>query len=115
MGKGLTVEAQNTSMREGLARHHTSIVDEELHGEVVRAIDDEVVLLNNIERVGRVEELVIGIHLHVGVDGLDLLFGTLYLRHAHVLGEMNHLTSGLMALIFSSALFTFGTPTSLVK
>ena len=57
MRKSLAVEAQDAAMREGLARHHTSIVDEELHGEVVRTVDN----------------------------------------------------------VFSSALFTFGTPTSLVK
>ena len=53
MGKRLTVEAQDTSVRERFTCHHTSIVDEELHGEVVRAVNDEVVLLNNIEGVRR--------------------------------------------------------------
>ena len=51
VSKRLTVEPQDATMRERLARHHTCIVDEKLHGEVVRAIDDEVVFLNNIERV----------------------------------------------------------------
>ena len=92
MGKGLTVKAQDAAMREGLARHHTSIVDEELHGEVVRTVDNEIVLIDNVERIRRVEELVVGIHLHIGIDSLDLLFGTLHLWHAHVLGEVNHLT-----------------------
>ena len=51
MGKRLAVEAQDASMRERLARHHTSVVDEKLHREVVGTIDDEVVLLDDIERV----------------------------------------------------------------
>ena len=92
MGKGLAVEAQNATMRERFACHHTRIVDEEFHGEVVGTVHDEVVLLNDIQRVRRVEELVVGIHLHIGVDGLDLLLGAFYLRHTHVLGEVDDLT-----------------------
>ena len=79
-------------MREGLTCHHTRIVDEELHGEVVGTIDDEVVFLDDIQRVRRVEELVVGIHLHIGVDGLDLLLGTLYFWHTHVLGKVDDLS-----------------------
>ena len=92
MRERLSVKAQDATMRERLACHHTRIIDEELHGEVVRAVDDEVVLLDNIERVRRVEELVVGIHLYIGVDGLDFLLGTLYLWHAHVLGEVDDLS-----------------------
>ena len=36
MGERLAVETQDATMREGFACHHTRIVDEELHGEVVR-------------------------------------------------------------------------------
>ena len=49
MGKRLPVETQDASMREGLACHHTRIVDKELHGEVICTIDDEVVFFNDIE------------------------------------------------------------------
>ena len=51
MSECLAVEAEYAAVREGLASHDAGIVDEEFHGEVVRAIDDEVVLLNNIEGV----------------------------------------------------------------
>ena len=91
MGKRLAVEAQDATMREGLASHHTGIVDEELHGEIVGTIDDEVVVLDDIKCVRRVEEFVIRLHLHVRIDGLDLLLGTLHLRHAYVLREVDHL------------------------
>ena len=51
MGKGLSVEAQDAAMRERLASHHARIVDEELHGEVVGTIHNEVVFLNDIQRI----------------------------------------------------------------
>ena len=92
MGERLSVETQNATMREWLAGHHTRIVDEELHGEIVGAVDDEIIFLDDVECVRRVEECVMGFNFHVGVDGLDFLFGTLHLRHTHVLREMNHLS-----------------------
>ena len=92
MGKGLSVESQNAAVRERLTRHHTRIIDEKLHGEVVGTVHHKVVFPNDIQRIRGVEKLIIGIHLHIGVDGLDLLFGTLHLWYTHILGEMNHLS-----------------------
>ena len=51
MGKRLAVEAQNATVREWLARHHTRIINQELHGEVVGTVHDEVVLLDDVQCV----------------------------------------------------------------
>ena len=47
MGKGLSLESQNAAMREGFAQAHAGIIDEELHREVVGAIDDEIPWLDD--------------------------------------------------------------------
>ena len=92
MGERLAIETQDATMRERLSCHHASIIDEKLHGEVVGAIHDEVIFLDDVERIRRVEEFVVGVHFHVRVDGLDFLLCALYLWHAHILGEMDDLT-----------------------
>ena len=48
MGKRLTAEAQDAAMTKSLAEHHAGVVDEELHGEVVGAVDDEIPWLNDL-------------------------------------------------------------------
>ena len=92
MGERLAIETQDTTMRERLSCHHTSIIDEELHGEVVGAINDEIIFLDDVERIRRVEEFVVGVHFHIRVDGFDFLLSAHHLRHAHILGEMDDLT-----------------------
>ena len=44
MGEGLTVEAQDATVRERLTSHDAGVVDEEFHGEVVSAVDHEIVV-----------------------------------------------------------------------
>ena len=47
MGKGLSLESLDAAMRECLAQAHTGIIDEELHREVIGAIDDEIPWLDD--------------------------------------------------------------------
>ena len=47
MGEGLPLESQDAAMRECLAQSHTGIIDEELHREVVGAINDEIPWLDD--------------------------------------------------------------------
>ena len=89
MGEGLSLEAQDAAMREGFASHHTGIIDEKLDGEIVGGINDEVIVADDVQCVGRIEKLSIGLHLHIGIDGLNLLLGALYLGHTQIFGEMD--------------------------
>ena len=91
MGERLSLEAEDSAVRERLSGHDARVVDEELHGEVVSTVDHEIVVLDNIESVVRGQELVIGIHLHIGVDSLYLVLGAFHLGHTHISGEVNHL------------------------
>ena len=52
MRKRLTTETENATMTERFAQHDASIVDEELHGEIVCAINDEVPRLDNLFCIG---------------------------------------------------------------
>jgi len=92
VGEGLAVESQDAAVREGLAGHDAGIVDEEFHGEIVCAVDHEVIILDDVEGIRRVEKLVKGVYLHLGINGLHLLLGALYLGHTHVFGEMDDLS-----------------------
>ena len=92
MGERLTLEAQYAAVGEGLASHDAGIVDEELHGEVVGAVNDEVILPDDVEGIGGVEELVVGVNSHIGVDGEYLLLGTVHLGTAYVAREVDDLT-----------------------
>ena len=47
VGKGLTLEAEDAAMGEWLAEAHTGVIDEELHREVVGAINDEIPWLDD--------------------------------------------------------------------
>ena len=78
-------------MREGFASHHAGIIDEKLDGEIVGGINDEVIVADDVQCVGRIEKLSIGLHLHIGIDGLNLLLGALYLGHTQIFGEMDNL------------------------
>lgn len=92
VSESLSGEAQNASVGEWFASHDTRIVDEKLDREVVSAVDNEIVFPDDVESIGRVEKLMEGVNLHVGVDSLNFLLGTVYLSHSHILGEMDNLS-----------------------
>ena len=79
-------------MTEGLASHHTRIVDEELHGEVVRAIHHEVIFPDEVKRVVSHQELAVRVHLHVGIDGVDGHLGGFHLPFVHIRRGVDNLT-----------------------
>ena len=91
MGEGLTLKAQYATMAERFASHDTGIVDEELNWEIVCAIDDEVILLDDVECVVSHQQVLYGIHLHIRIDGKHLLLSREHLGNAHILSEMNYL------------------------
>ena len=47
MGEGLPLESQDAAMRECFAQTYAGIIDEELHREVVGAINDEIPWLDD--------------------------------------------------------------------
>ena len=76
----LAVEAVDRAPHVGLAEEDGGVVDQVAGREVVRAVDDEVVRLEDLEDVGRVEPLLVQDDLDERVDLLDRLLGRLGLR-----------------------------------
>ena len=78
-------------MAEGLARHDAGIVDKELDGEVVGAVDYEVVVLDDVEGIVGTEEVVVRDDVDVRVDGLDLGGCAFHLGTPHILRKVAYL------------------------
>ena len=87
----LSLKTDDSRMGERLLRHHAGVVDEELRREIVRAIDDEIVILDEVEDVVAGDEGVVRNHLHVGIHRFHRLFRGLHLGLAHILRSVDNL------------------------
>ena len=90
-GGDLSLEAQDRGRDDGLAEPHSCIVQEVAGREVVGAVDDHVVRLDELEDVRRVEARVVCDDLHVGVERLDRSLRRSRLRDADPVGRVDHL------------------------
>lgn len=90
--EGLTLEAQDAAVRKGFALHHAGVVDKVFRREVVGALHHEVIFPDELEGIGGVEKFLIGVHAHVGVDGLHFRCGALDFGSSEICGEMYDLT-----------------------
>jgi hypothetical protein len=90
MGKhrGLPLETEDGAVDIGLSGQHTGIVDEVAGREVIRAIGDQIVLADDVERVLRGEPGPVRFHLDVGVHTADALDRTIELGAADAGGVM---------------------------
>ena len=75
-----------------LAQQDAGVVDEVARREVVRAVDDDVVVADDIEGVARVERHVVADDIDVRVDAVDGGLGGLGLGPAEVGVRMDDLT-----------------------
>ena len=80
----LTVEAEDRAPDVRLAQQDTGVVDEVARREVVGAVDDDVVVADDVEGVARVERHVVTDDLDVRVDAMDGGLGGLGLEPAQV-------------------------------
>ena len=78
-------------MAEGLFCHDAGIVDEELCREVVSAVNDKIVVLDEVQNVGGIHEHPVGVHGYVRVHLFDGLLGGLHFGLVHVLGGVDDL------------------------
>src|SRR5208283_3888270 len=79
---GLALEAEDGAIRVGLAEQDAGVVDQVAGLEVVRAVGDDVVVLEYFEGVGAGEHGVVLDHVHVGVQRLQHDFGGIDLELA---------------------------------
>ncbi len=82
--RDLTVETVDRAPHVRLAEQHAGVADEVARGEVVRAVEDDVVVAEDLERVRGVQPHVVTDHGHVGVDAGDRLGRRLGLEPPHV-------------------------------
>src|SRR5439155_205599 len=75
----------------GFAEHHTRIVHQVAGGKVVAAVDDHVIVGENLQRVLAGEHGLMRYHGDVRVDVFQRAAGGLSLRAADVVGEVHHL------------------------
>ncbi len=80
--RDLAVEAEDRAVHDGLLVKDARVVDEIPRGEVVAAVDDDVVLREDPIDVRAGEALLVLHHLHVGVQILDRDLGARHLLHA---------------------------------
>ena len=83
--------AEDGRVHVGLTREHTGVVHEVTGGEVVGAVGNDVVVLEQLERVLAVEHGLVLFDLHVGVERVDALLRRVELRLSHVFGAMHDL------------------------
>src|SRR5215204_2845053 len=87
----LTLEPEDRTVDVGLVQKDAGVVHQVPGREVVRAVDDHIIFLEDLQRVLAGERLLVDPDLDVGVYVLDLLVGTLDLGTTHVRGAMNDL------------------------
>src|SRR5690606_10443618 len=87
----LALEPEDAAVDVGLAQQHGHVVGEVARGEVVGAVDENVVRPGDLQRVLRRERLVVGHHVDVGVDVQHAGLGRLDLQHAHAVRAVDHL------------------------
>ena len=81
----LALKHEDAAVNERLAQHVARIVDQVARREVVRPVEHDVVLADNLQRVVARQRCVVRHHLHVRVDVVQPIPGGLDLGPAHVL------------------------------
>ena len=88
----LALEAEDRTPHVRLAEQHASVVDQVAGGEVVRAVQDQVVPGEDVQGVGRVQPIGVQVDRDQRVDLGDRLLGRDRLALADVGLAMDHLT-----------------------
>src|SRR5438552_6469513 len=89
--RDLTLEAIDAPVHDGLVVLHRRVVQEIAGGEVVRAVDDDVVLGEDAIDVRAGEALLVPDDLHIGIERLERLTRRIRLRRAEALRRVNDL------------------------
>src|SRR6266545_4829265 len=90
--RGHALELEDGAVDVGLAREIAGVIDEVAGVEIVRPVDDEIVVLDDVHHVVHVDACGQLDHLHVGIQGLDGLRARVHLRPPHAGCGMEHLT-----------------------
>src|SRR5438309_90681 len=89
--RGHALELEDRAVDVGLARQVTRVVDQVTRLEIVRAVDDEIVVLDDLHHVVDGDARGQRDHVHVGIQRLQRARARLHLRLADVRGRVQHL------------------------
>jgi hypothetical protein len=89
--RGLALEAVDRAVDVDLAEHHRRVVDQVAGREVVGAVDDDVVVGEDGQGVGRGDPLLVDVDPGLGIEVEHAAPRRLRLRGADVLGAVDHL------------------------
>src|SRR5262249_30118396 len=87
----LPVEAEDRGGHDGDLQTHAGVVEQVAGGEVVEAVDDDVVAANDLEDVRSVDPHRVLDDVDVGVERVDRLLGGVDLGNADPRGGVDHL------------------------
>ena len=88
----LPFEAEDAAVGVGNLEEHARVVDEIPRSEVVGAIEDDVVALEELECIRRGQARLVGLDMHLGVDRGQAVASGLQLRAADVRRPMQNLS-----------------------
>ena len=87
----LTVEAKNRAVDIRLLQENADVVAQVARGKIIRAIDDDIVGLDDLAGILGLEEGVVEIDLHIGVDLFDAIAGAVELLAADIFRSVQNL------------------------
>ena len=88
----LPLKAEDASMRKRLSGHDTSIIYEELHREIIRPIDYEIILFNDVKGIVGTQELLVCVYFHIRIDQLYLFAGRIHFGPVCIGSKVDNLT-----------------------
>ena len=89
--RGLPVEAEDRAVDVRLAEEHAGVVDEVARGKVVRAVEDDVVVAQDVECVLGGQRAVVRHDVDVGIEVEQPRACRIQLRRADIGGAVKHL------------------------
>jgi hypothetical protein len=72
---GLPFNLEDSSINIGFPCKESGIIDEIFRRKIVRSVNDEIVLLENLDRILWSQTFLIGHNLHIRIDSMNRLFG----------------------------------------
>src|SRR5262249_54349651 len=87
----LALKLENAAVHDRLPDQHRGIVHQVACGEIVGAIDDDVIVPKDVHDVVHGQALIVDAHLDIGIEAIDRLLGRLSLGHTNAVGAMQYL------------------------
>ena len=88
----LPVESENGAVNVRLLQENTDVIGKITGWKIIRSIDDDIIRGDKFLGIFGGEEAVVKIHLHIGVDLLDGVTGTIDFFTTNISGAMKNLT-----------------------